>query len=71
MKFSDRLVDHIKNFSAMGQTSSTKRLNALTHSTPSLFPLPSDESDLSESAVLDVELEIVSAKVRKGYKNQI
>ena len=55
----------------MGQTSSTKRLNALTHSTPSLFPLPSDESDLSESAVLDVELEIVSAKVRKGYKNQI
>ncbi|CAI5700770.1 hypothetical protein KXD40_008013 [Peronospora effusa] len=46
----------------MGQTSSTKRLYGSTHSTPSLFPLPSDESDLPETAVLDVNLEIVSAK---------
>ncbi|KAG6618485.1 putative C2 domain-containing protein [Phytophthora cinnamomi] len=35
---------------------------AAAHATPSLFPLPSDELDLPEGAVLDVELEIVSAK---------
>ncbi|CAI5729626.1 unnamed protein product [Peronospora destructor] len=47
----------------MGHTSSTtKRLHASAHSTPSLFPLPSDKFDLPETAVLDVELEIVSAK---------
>ncbi|GMF09715.1 unnamed protein product [Phytophthora lilii] len=37
-------------------------LPALTHATPTLFPLPSDESDLPDGAMLDVELEIVSAK---------
>ncbi|CAI5712867.1 unnamed protein product [Peronospora destructor] len=47
----------------MGHTSSTtKRLHASAHSTPSLFPLPSDKFALPETAVLDVELEIVSAK---------
>ncbi|KAF4130691.1 C2 domain [Phytophthora infestans] len=48
----------------MGQAPSGAKSGrpALTHSTPTLFPLPSDESDLPDNAVLDVELEIVSAK---------
>ncbi|GMF34886.1 unnamed protein product [Phytophthora fragariaefolia] len=47
----------------MGQApSTTSAPPALTYSTPTLFPMPSDESDLPEGAVLDVELEIVSAK---------
>eukprot|EP00644_Phytophthora_capsici_P011729 jgi/Phyca11/123194/e_gw1.50.175.1 len=47
----------------MGQApSSANGTRTLTHATPTLFPLPSDESDLPEDAVLDVELEIVSAK---------
>ncbi|KAE8904936.1 hypothetical protein PF005_g24684 [Phytophthora fragariae] len=48
----------------MGQAPSNAKSArpALTHSTPTLFPLSSDESDLPEGAVLDVELEIVSAK---------
>ncbi|KAG1712856.1 hypothetical protein DVH05_000591 [Phytophthora capsici] len=47
----------------MGQAPSNPNgTRTLTHATPTLFPLPSDESDLPEDAVLDVELEIVSAK---------
>lgn len=54
----------------MGQAPSNAKgaRPALTHSTPTLFPLSSDESDLPEGAVLDVELEIVSAKVRRNSK---
>ncbi|CAH0476973.1 unnamed protein product [Peronospora belbahrii] len=47
----------------MGQSPSTQqRLCASTCSTPSLFPLPSDEDDMPIDIILDVELEIVSAK---------
>lgn len=49
----------------MGQAPSSAKA-APPHAIPTLFPLPSDESDLPEGAVLDVELEIVSAKVRNN-----
>ncbi|KAH7459550.1 uncharacterized protein KRP23_15110 [Phytophthora ramorum] len=46
----------------MGQAASNGALPASARPTPTLFPLASDESDLPEGALLDVELEIVSAK---------
>ncbi|KAL7683820.1 putative C2 domain-containing protein [Plasmopara halstedii] len=48
----------------MGQASSNNNIitTARRKSTPTLFPLPSDESYLPPNALLDVKLEIVSAK---------
>ena len=50
---------------AMGQAPSRSALEAaLTRSTPTLFPLTSEDYYLPSGAMLDVVLEIVSASVR-------
>jgi len=53
--------------STMGQASSTRTASG-RELPATLFPLPSSGSDLADDAVLDVELEIVSAKVRNHSK---
>ncbi|KAI9909077.1 hypothetical protein PsorP6_015294 [Peronosclerospora sorghi] len=46
----------------MGQVSSSRALSISSKASPELFPLPSDISDVPQGHVLNVELEILSAK---------